>query len=203
MVQFDFLPCDVAPRLDAVYSDIAFHAEIIYPFSYGDKRTSMQESIESHLGISEIFPRVNIGKMQLGLRAGCIVNSFYIYYGRIKNELFKYESTFESGPLVSLVMQQSEPSQDDIDFNEDISIEIDREQCIVWIGFGRRGSRHKVFSIADDCVIHVDENNHLVDMVFRNVQWSDLETEQARPSHGPGMLRLLWSGLVRSVRRLF
>ncbi|MFT8891930.1 MAG: hypothetical protein ABF888_08830 [Acetobacter papayae] len=203
MVQFDFLPCDVAPRLDAVYLDIAFHAEIIYPFSYGDKRTSMQESIESRLGISETFPRVNIGEMQLGLRVGYIVNSFYIYYGRIKNELFKYEGAFESGPLVSFVMQKSESPQDDIDFKEDISIEIDREQRIVCIGFGRRANRHKVFSIADDCVIHVDENNHLVDIVFRNVQWSDLETELARPSQGPGTLRLLWSGLVRSVRRLF
>lgn len=51
MVKFNFLPCDVFPHLNATCSIYEFDATIIYPLSYGNKKTAIQKDIETEPSI--------------------------------------------------------------------------------------------------------------------------------------------------------
>lgn len=203
MVKFDFVSCDGMPYLAATWSRYEFDAKIIYPFSYGDKRTEIQKEIECRIGLQERLPVINIGEMQLYMRTGNIIDSLSVYLGRVKKEVFKYEGIFEPGPLVSLVMQNIDIQQDDITFDEHISIKIDREQQVICISFEDGKDIYQTFSLADDLIARVDKDGNLVDMIFRNVRWIDIETEPSPSQQNKVKVHSLFLTLAKFVRNLF
>lgn len=54
MVAFHFLPCDRVPFSGIECSRYELNARIVYPPSYGDKRTEIQKVIECRSGVGEI-----------------------------------------------------------------------------------------------------------------------------------------------------
>lgn len=203
MVKFNFLPCDVFPILKATCSIYEFNAEIIYPSSYGDIRTSIQKRIETLADFKENFPVINIGPIQLRLRKGYIVYSITLYFKETKKEVFTYEDNFGSAPLIALSMQNIDTEQDDLYFNEQVSVKIDKDNRVIYISFGKRENISQTFSLADNLMIHADKDNNLLAMVFRNFQWIDIETEPSIPLQHKMMPRSLFFRLTQYVRNLF
>ena len=150
MVKFYPIPCNIVPNLNVTCSKIALDANIIYPSSYNETRTTIQETIEFYVGFKERFPTINIGEMQLYLRKGNVIESLNIYFGRAKKENFNYEESFECGPFVSLGMLGIDTQQDDLYFKGQVSVKIDREKRVICINFGERKGIYQTFSLADD-----------------------------------------------------
>lgn len=203
MVKFRPIPCDIVPNLNVTCSKIALDAKIIYPSSYNEKRTTIQETIESYVGFKERFPTINIGEMQLYLRKGNVIESLNIYFGRVKKENFNYEESFECGPFVSLAMLGIDTQQDDLYFKEQVSVKIDREKRVICINFGERKEIYQTFSLADDLLVHADKDNNLAGMVFRNFRWIDIETEPSIPWQHTSKKRSLFFALIKYLRKLF
>lgn len=206
MVQFDFLPCDEAPLLEATCSVIAFDAVMTYPLSYGETRTALQEAIDTRMGVTDMAPRVDIGEMQAFLRKGNILAGLNVYFGRVEVEPFVYADGFEHGPLIALALRERDIQPDDVSFDEPVAVKIDQERRVVRIDYGERRPIHQTFSLADDLIVHVDQDMALVDMVFRNIRWIDIENEpgisSGVPSGNRGVVRSLCLSLARYVRAL-
>lgn len=88
MVKFDFLPCDKAPSVEITCSQYELDAKIVYPPSYGDKRTGIQKIIEFNSGFEEKFPTVNIGPVQFCLGKGNVVRLIFLYFSGLKKRGF-------------------------------------------------------------------------------------------------------------------
>lgn len=203
MVKFNFLPCDVFPHLNATCSIYEFDATIIYPLSYGNKKTAIQKDIESHVGFKENFPVINIDPLQLYLMDGNIVRSISLYFGEIEEEEFSYEGDFEKYPLATLAILDIDTQQDNLYFKEQVSVKIDREKRVICVGFGERKEIYQTFSLADDLIVHADKDNNLVAMVFRNFQWIDIETKPSIPWQYMDKKRSLFFTLTKYLRKLF
>lgn len=199
--RFHFLPCDRVPFSEIECSRYELNVRIVYPPSYGDKRTEIQKVIECRSGVGEIFPTVNIGPLQFVLGRGNIVRSIFLYFSGLKKEDFVYQADCGDAPLVSLALQDAEILQEDLYFNEQVAVKIDRDGCVVFVEFEENSNIYQTFSLSDNLIVHADKDNNLVSMVFRNVRWVDLETEPAVPQQNCGIIGRFLSALTRYVRK--
>lgn len=203
MVKFLFLPCDKAPSLEITCSQYELGARIVYPPSYGDKRTEIQKIIELNSGFEEKFPTINIGPVQFCLGKGNVVRLIFLYFSGLKKEDFIYQEDCEYVPLVSLAPQNIGTRQEDLYFNEQVSVKIDRDSRVVYVEFEENVNISQTFSLSDNLILRADKDGTLAAMVFRNVHWIDMETEPAVLQQSCGIIRRFLSGLTRHVRKLF
>ncbi|MFH7812063.1 MULTISPECIES: hypothetical protein [Acetobacter] len=203
MVKFDFPPCDKAPSVEITCSQYELDAKIVYPPSYGDKRTEIQKIIEFNSGFEEKFPTVNIGPVQFCLGKGNVVRLIFLYFSGLKKEDFIYQEDCEYVPLVSLAPQNIGTRQEDLYFNEQVSVKIDRDSHVICVFFGENANIYQTFSLSDNLILRAGEDGNLVALVFHNVHWIDMETESAVPQQSRGIIRCLLSGVTRYVRTLF
>jgi uncharacterized protein YuzE len=100
-------------------------------------------------------------------------------------------------------LQDAEILQEDLYFNEQVAVKIDRDGCVVFVEFEENSNIYQTFSLSDNLIVHADKDNNLVSMVFRNVRWVDMETEPAVTQQNCGIIRRFLSALTRYMRKLF
>lgn len=202
MVKFSILPCDVLPHLSVTCSLCELYVEIIYPLSSFDKRTPIQKNIESQIGFKESFPVINIWPLQFYLGCGNIVRSFSLYFGRTKEEDFKYEGGFETYPSALLGMKNIDTNVEDLYFNELVSVKIDRDKHVIRIDIGEERNTYQTFSLADDLIVNVDKDYNLVSIVFRNFRCVDREEALGVQRRNTVTIRSFFGNLFKRVRKL-
>jgi hypothetical protein len=202
MVEFSILPCDVLPHLSVTCSRYELHVEIVYPLSFFDQRTPIQKIIESQIGFRESFPVINIWPLQFYLGIGNRVRSFSLYFGRTKEEEFKYEGGFENYPTALLGMKNIDVTTLDLYFHDQVSVKIDREKHVIRIDIGERRNTYQTFSLADDLIVNVDKDNNLVSIVFRNFRRTDGEEALSVKRQNTVTIRSFFGTLFKRVRKL-
>jgi hypothetical protein len=203
MVKFYILPCDALPHLSVTCSRYELYVEIVYSLSSFDQRTAMQKSIEYQIGFRESFPVINIWPLQFYLGMGNRVRSFSLYFGRTKEEEFKYEGGFENYPTALIGMKNIDVNTPDLYFHEQVSVKIDREKHVIRIDIGERRNTYQTFSLADDLIVNVDKDNNLASVVFRNFRCTDREEALSVQQQNTVTIRSFFGTLFKHVRKLF
>lgn len=201
MVKFHFLPCAIMPRLNVICSFYELDAGIIYPPSYGDNRTAIQKSIDYHIGFKEHFPFINIGPLLLYVGEGNIVRSIVFDFLGVDRNIFDYKECSEKYPIMSLSLSELE-LHSDLPDNDRVVVKIDREKRVILINIGETKRIYETFSLADNLIVQVDREHNIIAMVFRNVQWVEMETEPSTPQQRDMTLRSLFSRMKKYIPKL-
>lgn len=201
MVKFHFRPCAIMPSLNATCSFYELDAGIIYPVSYGDNRTEIQKTIEYNIGFKECFSFINIGPLLLYVGEGNIIRAIVFDFLGTDRNIFDYKECFEKYPAMSLSLSDLE-LHGDLPVNDRVVAKIDRQKQVVLINIGEIRSVYKTFSLADNLIVQVDRDHNPIAMIFRNVQWREIETEPSIPRQRDMTLRSLFSRLKNYIPKL-
>lgn len=163
----------------------------------------MQKSIEYQIGFKEDFPVINIWPLQFYLGLGNRVRSFSLYFGRTKEEEFKYEGDFENYSPSLLGTKNIDLNRPDLHFHEQVSVKIDREKHVIRVDIGERRDIYQTFSLADDLIVNVDKDNNLASVVFRNFRYTDGEEALSVKRQNTVTIRSFFGTLFKRVRKLF
>ena len=131
------------------------------------------------------------------------MRSFSLYFGHTKQEEFKYEGGFDNYPLALLGMKNIDLNKEDLYFYENISAKIDRDKHVIHIDIGEGRNTYQTFSLADDLIVNVDQDNNLASVVFRNFRYTDREETLSVQQRNTVTIKSFLRNMFKRVRKLF